>query len=185
VTTGIDLDLRQRFNLGEAGKLTANLTWTHLNTFKRTLSDGTTYEYAGTDGPTALSSSAGMPKDKATLALTWDRGPLSLTGTANYVSGTKNVEFQGDPNGCLLTFSDGSNAPSADCSAGSFTTFDLTGKYSVGKNLQIYGAITNLFDRVAPYDLSAFYGITHYNASYNQAGGIGRTYNVGVRYQFN
>ncbi len=185
VTNGIDLDLRHKFNLGESGKLTTALTWTHLNTYKRTLEDGSTYEYAGTDGPTALSSSSGMPKDKATLAVTWDRGPLSLTGTANYVSGIKNVEFQGDPNGCLITFSDGSNAPSADCTTPSFTTFDLTGKYQVEKNLQIYGAITNLFDRVAPYDLSAFYGITHYNANYHQAGGVGRTYNIGVRYQFN
>jgi iron complex outermembrane receptor protein len=85
----------------------------------------------------------------------------------------------------LLTYSDGSNAPSADCSTPSFTTFDLTGKYVVAKNLQVYGGITNLFDRVAPYDLSAFYGITHYNASYHQAGAIGRTFNLGVRYQFN
>ncbi len=184
VTNGIDIDVRQRFNLGEAGKLMGKLTWTHLNSFKRTLTDGSTYEYAGTDGPTALSSSSGMPKDKATLAVTWDRGPISLTGTANYVSGTKNVEFQGDPNGCLLTFSDGTDAPGPGCKAPSFTTFDLTGKYTVSKNLQVYGSITNLFDRVAPYDLSAFYGITHYNANYNQAGAIGRTYSVGARYQF-
>jgi iron complex outermembrane receptor protein len=183
-TNGIDIDLRQRFNLGEAGKLVGTLTWTHLNSFKRTLTDGSTYQYAGTDGPTSLSSSSGMPKDKATLALTWDRGPISLTGTVNYVSGTKNVEYEGDPNGCLLTFADGSDAPGAGCRAPSFTTFDLTGKYTVSKNLQVYGAITNLFDRVAPYDLSAFYGITHYNANYNQAGAMGRTISVGAKYQF-
>jgi len=182
--SGVDLDLRQRMNLGEAGKLTGSLTWTHLLHFKRTLEDGTTYEYAGTDGPTSLSSSAGMPKDKATLALTWDRGPLSLTGTVNYVSGTKNVEYEGDPNGCLLYFSDGSDAPGPGCKAGSFTTFDLTGKYQVTKALQVYGGITNLFDRAAPYDLSAFYGITHYNASYNQAGAIGRTFTLGLKYEF-
>lgn len=183
-TDGVDLDVRQRFNLGEAGKLTGNLTWTHILHFKRTLTDGNSYEYSGTDGPTALSSSSGQPKDKATFALTWDRGPLSLTGTVNYVSGLKDVEFQGDPNGCLIAYADGSDAPSPGCKTPSFTTFDLTGKYQITKALQIYGGITNVFDRVAPYDLSAFYGITHYNANYNQAGGIGRTYNVGVKYQF-
>jgi iron complex outermembrane receptor protein len=184
-TDGIDLDVRQRFNLGEAGKLTGSLTWTHIMHFKRTLTDGNTYEYSGTDGPTSLSSSSGQPKDKATFQLTWDRGPLSLTGTLNYVSGYKNVEYKDDPNGCLIYYSDGSEAPGPGCKTPSFTTFDLTGKYQVTKALQVYGGITNVFDRIAPYDLSAFYGITHYNANYNQAGGIGRTYNVGLKYQFN
>ena len=182
VTNGVDFDVRQRFNLGEAGKLMSVLTWTHLNKFRRTLADGSSYEYAGTDGPTSLSSSSGMPKDKATFALTWDRGPLSMTGTVNYVSGVKNIEYE--DSGCLITFSDGSDAPSPGCKTPSFTTLDVTGKYQVTKALQIYGGVTNLFDRVAPYDLSAFYGITHYNANYNQAGGLGRSYSVGARYQF-
>ena len=188
-TDGVDLDVRQRVNLGEAGKLTGNLTWTHILHFKRTLTDGNTYEYSGTDGPTALSSSSGQPKDKATFALTWDRGPLSLTGTVNYVSGVKNIEFKDDPAGCLIYYApvgtaDGQEAPGPGCKTASFTTFDLTGKYQVTKALQIYGGVSNLFDRVAPYDLSAFYGITHYNANYNQAGALGRSYSVGVKYQF-
>ena len=72
----------------------------------------------------------------------------------------------------------------AGCKTASFTTFDLSGKYQVTKALQVYGSVGNVFDRIAPYDLSAFYGITHYNANYHQAGGLGRTYNVGVKYQF-
>lgn len=183
-TTGVDLDIRQRFNLGEAGRLIGSVTWTHIKSFKRTLSDGNSYEYAGTDGPTSLSSSSGQPKDKATLVLTWDRGPLSLTGTMNYVAGIQNVEYKGDTNGCLLHYADGSDAPSEGCKTASFTTFDLSGRYQVTKALQLYGSIGNVFDRVAPYDLSAFYGITHYNANYHQAGGLGRTYNVGLKYQF-
>ncbi len=181
-TNGVDIDLRHRLSLGENGKLTTSLTLSHLASFKRTLTDGNTYEYAGTDGPTSLSSSAGMPKDRATLSSTWERGPIALTGTVNYVSGMKNVEFEGS--GCLLTFADGTDAPSAGCKTASFTTFDIYGKYQVTKNLSVYGSVNNLFDRVAPYDLSAFYGITHYNASYNQAGGLGRVFNLGARYQF-
>ena len=181
-TDGVDFDVRQRFNLGEAGKLTGSFTWTHMRSFKRTLTDGNTYEYAGTDGPTSLSSSAGMPRDKGTFVLTWDRGPLSLTGTVNYVAGMKNIEYKGQP--CLLTFADGSDAPGSECKTPSFTTFDMTGKYQITKALQVYGGVTNVFDRIAPYDLSAFYGITHYNASYNQAGGLGRSFTVGARYQF-
>jgi len=182
-TNGVDLDVRQRFNLGEAGKLTATLTWSHVNSFKRTLVDGSVREYAGTYGPTSLSSSSGMPKDKATLGATWDRGPLSVTGTVNYVSGLKNVEFKDDPNGCLLVFADGTDAPEG-CKGASFSTFDLSAKYDFNKSIQVFGSILNVFDRIAPYDKSAFYGITHYNASYNQIGALGRTYNVGLKYKF-
>ena len=182
-TNGVDIDLRQRFNLGAIGKLTGSLTWSHVSSFKRTLEDGSVREYAGTYGPTALSSSSGMPKDKATLGVTWDRGPLSVTGLVNYVSGLKNVEYKDDPLGCLLTFDDGTDAP-AGCKGASFTTFDLSAKYDFTKNFQLYGSILNVFDRIAPYDKSAFYGITHYNANYNQIGALGRTYNVGMKYTF-
>jgi iron complex outermembrane receptor protein len=182
-TNGVDLDLRQRFNLGSAGKLTATLTWSHTNSFKRTLPDGSVREYAGTYGPTSLSSSSGMPKDKATVGGTWDRGPLSVTALVNYVSGIKNVEFKDDPAGCLLTFADGTDAP-AGCKTASFSTVDLSAKYDFTKNLQIYGSILNVFDRVAPFDLTAFYGSVQYNPTYAQAGALGRSYNVGVRYKF-
>jgi len=124
-----------------------------------------------------------MPKDKATLGATWDRGPLSVTGTVNYVSGLKNVEFKDDPNGCLLVFADGTDAPEG-CKGASFSTFDLSAKYDFNKSIQVFGSILNVFDRIAPYDKSAFYGITHYNASYNQIGALGRTYNVGLKYKF-
>ena len=182
-TNGIDIDLQQRLNLGDAGKIVGNLTWTHVNLFKRTLADGSVREYQGTYGPTSVSSSSGMPQDKATFGLSWDRGPLSLTGTVNYVSGLKNVEYRDDPNGCLLTFSDGTDAPTG-CKGASFTTFDLSGRFQITKGLTIYGSVLNVFDRIAPFDLSAFYGATHYNANYNQIGGLGRTYNVGLKYKF-
>jgi iron complex outermembrane receptor protein len=96
----------------------------------------------------------------------------------------KNVEYKNDPNGWLLTFDDGSDAP-AGCKTPSFTTFDLSAKYEVSKSVQLDGLVLNVFDRVAPYDLTALYGTTHYNADYNQIGGLGRTWNVGLRYQFN
>ncbi|MCH7343520.1 TonB-dependent receptor [Pelomonas sp. CA6] len=183
VTDGIDIDLRHRMSLGAWGRLVSGLTWTHIQHFRRTLSDGKPYEYAGTIGPTSMSSSSGQPKDKATFQTTWDRGAFSFTATVNYVSGYKNVEHKYTESGCIKRFANGEEAP-LGCRAPSFTTFDLSGKYDVSKALQVYGSISNLFDRVAPLDLQAFYGSTHYNANYNQAGGIGRTFNVGLKYQF-
>ena len=182
-TNGVDFDVRQQFNLGEAGKFTALLTWTHVNKFQRTLADGSVREYSGTYGPTVVSSGTGTVKDRATFALTWDRGPASLTGILNYHSGLENKEFKDDPAGCLNTFADGTDAP-AGCKEPSFTTFDLSGKYQFTKNLQIYGSILNVFDRIAPYNLQPIVAIPHYNPTYNQIGALGRTYNVGMKYQF-
>ncbi|MCA6217476.1 TonB-dependent receptor [Ideonella sp. B7] len=183
ITGGFDLDVRQRFKIEAIGKFTASATWTHVNTFKRKLADGTAFQYAGTYGPTAMSSSSGNPKDKATFSLGWDNGPYSLTGTVNYVSSIRNVEYAGDPNGCLLTFADGEDAPKG-CRTPSFTTVDLSGSYKYSDALQVYGSIQNILDRKAPYDLTAYYGSTHYNATYHQAGALGTVFNFGVKYKF-
>lgn len=182
-TSGFDIDLRHRFAVPEVGKFSAALTWTHVYQFDRTLTDGNTYKYSGTYGPTSLSSSSGMPKDKATLALSVEHDALRLTGTVNYIGAIRNVEYLGDPNGCLGTDLNGNQAPKG-CRTPSFTTFDVGGSYTVSKGFEVYGAITNLFDREAPYDLTAFYGGTHYNASYHSAGGIGRAFNIGMKYKF-
>jgi iron complex outermembrane recepter protein len=95
-TDGVDLELRYKMNLGEAGKLTAQANWTHVNKFQRTDSEGVTLEYAGTHGPLALSSGGGTPKDKATFSLTWDRGPWTVTGALNYVGPLKMIDHKGE-----------------------------------------------------------------------------------------
>ena len=95
-TDGIDVELRHRMSLGEAGKLTAQLNWTHVNKFRRTDPDGNTLDYAGTHGPLVLSAGAGTPKDKATFSLTWDRGPWTVTGALNYVGPIKMIDHKGE-----------------------------------------------------------------------------------------
>ena len=76
-------------------------------------------------------------------------GPFGLTGTANWRSSMKNVLFEGG--GCEFAFADGSDAPNG-CRLASFWTFDLTGRWNVTKELQIFATIQNLFDCVAPLD---------------------------------
>lgn len=95
-TDGIDVELRHKMNLGEIGKLTAQLNWTHTNKFSRTDADGNTLEYAGTHGPLSLSAGGGTPKDKATFSLTLDRGPWTVTGALNYVGSIKMIDHKGE-----------------------------------------------------------------------------------------
>ncbi len=206
-TKGIDLDLRQRFNLGDYGRLTAGLTLTHIQSFKRSLTDGRVLEYAGTHGPFVLSAAGGTPKNKAVLSFAYDRGPWAGTVNFNYVSGMKAIDHEGetlvdnedgtystttaegaffnvDPNGlaCGVFHPDG-RPLNGDCRIPSFTTADVSVKYSGIKNLELSFSVLNLFDRKAPFDPYTYGGV-NYNPVFHQAGAVGRFFNIGARYKF-
>jgi iron complex outermembrane receptor protein len=213
-TDGYDFNLRHKMKLGEGwGKLTVDFNWTHVNKFQRTDANGNVLDYAGTQGPIVLSSGAGTPKDKATLSLTWDQHPWTLTGSINYVGPLKLVDHKGeqavqniDPDTGLPdgTISDNTNGlmytdngkldcaafdtngnPYNNCRLPSFTTFDLFGKWTPAKNLDINFSIQNLFDRKAPFDpyLVLTYGI-NYNQTWHQSGAVGRFFTLGAKYSF-
>lgn len=211
-TDGVDLEVRHKMSLGEAGKLTAQMNWTHTNKFDRTDADGNTLQYAGTHGPLSLSAGGGTPKDKATFSLTLDRGPWALTGALNYVGPMKMLDHKGEttaqdlddagvPTGTItngntgVTYKDAgqydcgvfepNGTPFNKCGLPSFTTFDLFAKWTPLKNLDINFSIQNLFDRKAPFDpyLAIPYGI-NYNQTFHQAGAVGRFFTLGAKYTF-
>lgn len=95
-TDGVDLELRHKMSLGEAGKLTGQLNWSHTLKIERTGVDGVTVDYAGTHGPLVQSAGGGSPKDKLTLSVTWDRGPWAVTGALNYVGSIKMIDHKGE-----------------------------------------------------------------------------------------
>ena len=159
-TDGIDIDARTQWTDADLGRFTLGINWTHIFSFKRTLGDGTTSEFAGSHGPTELSSSAGTPKDRGVLGFGWDRGPWSATTWLRYTGPMQDIEFIGDENGCLhIDYQVG-------CHISSFTTVDVSGSYKGFKNWEIYGSINNLFNRKAPFDYQAGYGLPFYNTNY-------------------
>jgi iron complex outermembrane receptor protein len=205
-TDGVDLELRHKMSLGEAGKVTTQLNWTHVRKFQRTDPDGNTFDYAGTSGPIVLSAGAGTPKDRASLSLGWDRGPWTVTGVLNYVGPLKLIDHKGetvtdngdgtvtdDTNGLVYNSNGATNCavfdtagnPYNKCRLPSFTTFDLFAKWTPIKNLDINFSIQNLFDRKAPFDpyLVLTYGI-NYNQTWHQAGAVGRFFTLGAKYTF-
>ncbi len=205
-TDGVDVELRHRMNLGSVGKLTGQLFWTHVNSLKRTLADGQSFEYAGTHGPIVLSSGAGTPKDKATLSLTFERASWAVTGAFNYTGGLKLIDHKGqrtvqdddgtfspdDGLGNHFFVTDGTNCSVYDpdgsargCRLPSFTTFDLFARWSPAKQWDINVSVQNLFDRKAPFDAYQVvsYG-TNYNMALHQAGAVGRFFTVGAKYSF-
>lgn len=176
---GVDLDIKQRFKLGDYGRATAGLTWTHIASWMRAESATVKYQYAGTHGNCDTSNCAGTPKDKISLVAGWDLNAWNVTATANYRSDMKNVLFDGDL--CASKFADGTPAPNG-CKLASFTTVDLSARYNVSKNLQLFGSISNLFDKVAPLDPLTYGGMS-YNPM-DASGAIGRYFKIGARYQY-
>jgi iron complex outermembrane receptor protein len=174
-TDGIDIDARTQWTDPDLGRFTLGLNWTHIFSFKRTLGDGTTSEFAGSHGPTELSSSAGTPKDRAILGFGWDRGPWSATTWVRYTGSMEDKEAIGDED-CLHS------DVQLGCHIASFTTIDVAGSYKGFKNWEIYGSINNLFNRKAPFDYQAGYFLPFYNTNYAFSGAMGTFFTVGVRY---
>jgi len=175
---GVDLDIKQRFKLGDYGRATVGLTWTHIASWVRAEKSGTRYQYAGTHGNCDTSNCAGTPKDKVSATASWDFSQkFNMTATANYRADMQNVYFAGDK--CASQFADGSPAP-GNCRLASFTTIDLSARYNVTKQLQVYGSISNLFDKIAPLDPLTYGGMS-YNPM-DASGAIGRYFKVGLRY---
>ena len=205
-TEGVDIELRHKILLGNAGNLTGSLNWTHTKKFQRTLASGDTFDYAGTHGPISLSSGSGTPKDRANLSLTWDRGPFAVTGSVNYVGPLKFIDHKGETatdngdgtvtdnsNGLIYNSNGATNCavfslsgePYGGCKLPSFTTLDLYGRWNPSKNFEIDLSIQNVFDKKAPFDpyLVNTYGI-NYNQAWHQSGAVGRFFTVGAKYSF-
>jgi len=179
---GLDLDARTAFNLGPGrGTLAMDIKWTHLFRWERTERDGTTRDYAGTHGNCDVTNCIGTPDDRVNLGATWDMTPWRLSAVVNYRAPLKNVLFKDDPEGCASHFANGSDAPNG-CRIASFTTLDLTGRWTTGPNSEWFASIQNVFDKVAPID-----PLTYGQAAFNPldySGAVGRFLSVGFRHKF-
>lgn len=186
---GIDLDFKQRLNLAEMGRVTVGLNWTHVLDWLRVEPDtvsatgavvpGKQYQFAGTHGNCDTSNCAGTPVEKISLSTTWDKADWSLNATMNYRSGMKNTSYSGDV--CASKLANGTDAL-ADCMIESFYTIDVSGRWQATKQLQVFGSIQNVTDRVAPLD-PLTYGAMSYNPL-DASGAIGRYFRIGLKYQF-
>jgi iron complex outermembrane receptor protein len=179
---GVDVDARTAFNLGpNRGTLAMDLKWTHLFRWQRTEQDGTTRDYAGTHGNCDVTNCIGTPDDRVNIGATWDLAPWRLSTVINYRAPIDNRLFKNDPSGCASHFANGQDAPNG-CRIASFTTFDITGRWTVSRNSEVFATIQNLFDKVAPID-PLTYGATGFNPlDYN--GALGRFLSVGFRHKF-
>ncbi len=177
--SGVDLDVKQRLRLGQYGRATIGLNWTHVASWLRVESETLKYQFAGTHGNCDTSNCAGTPKNKGTLTASWDIDQFNLSTQVNYRDSMKNVKFEGDL--CASKLADGTPAPNG-CKLASFTTMDLTGRWNFSKQLTLTASVSNLFDRVAPLDPLTYGGIS-FNPM-DASGAIGRYFKLGASYKF-
>jgi len=178
---GVDIDLRQRFNLAEAGKLSFGLQYTHLFTWERQEQDGSRRDFAGTHGNCDVTNCMGTPDHRANFSASYETGPWRIGANLNYRGAFDNTLFKNDPDGCAFHFADGSDAPRG-CKIGSFTTVDLNLRWQPSKQWQVFATIANLFDKLPPLD-PLTYGAQGYNPL-DHSGAVGRYFTVGGQYQF-
>jgi iron complex outermembrane receptor protein len=194
-THGIEADVRYRWRLAnDMGTVSANLSAAHTFGYVTEVA-GTSYQLAGTQGPSSVGGATGNPKDRAQFTLGYNRGPLDVTATVNYTSGFSTIDPALGALDCASTAADVGGRtyfarlvqPDYYCRVASFTTTNLNLQYRLTQNLTLRAAILNLFDKEPPYDVATYGNAntqTSYNASLHQAGAIGRFFSLGLAYQF-
>jgi iron complex outermembrane receptor protein len=183
LTQGVDLEFKNRWDLsGGYGRLNTSLTWTHLIKQRVIDAAGVVYDYAGTHGDCHITNCMGTPRNRISASLTWDMGQWRVGTNMNYRGSMSNKEEASS--GC---WSEGISLPAGQqlpdgCKIKSFTTFDLFGSWKFGKGTEVFGTISNLFDKKPPFDPQT-YGAIGYNPL-DYSGAIGRFYRVGVKHRF-
>lgn len=156
---------------------------------------GVTYHLAGSHGPAFVSTDTGTPRTRAAFTLTWERGPMQLAATVNYISGFSVTDPSYGIPDCATALSaefPTTPPPAQFCRVPSFTELNVVGRYDVSKKLQLHAGVTNLLNRRAPRDLQTFgsagngaqQGGAPYNPAYHQDGAVGPMLTIGGTYQF-
>jgi iron complex outermembrane receptor protein len=191
-TRGLEYEIKNALNLGDAGKLKSDIMWTYMVDYLY-YAGGETYNLVGTHGPSEISGDTGTPRSRAKWIISWDRGPFDVTGTLNYIGPYSVTDPSAGPafTTCSASLASSAlpggaafpagNGPSAFCEVSSFTDFDLYGAWQVDKHWNLHANIQNVFNREPPLDLQT-YASTNFNPSLHMEGAIGRMYNVGFRY---
>jgi iron complex outermembrane receptor protein len=198
-TSGVELDTKYKFNLGEYGSLTAGFMWTHVLSYKMTL-NGVTYELAGTHGPSVIGGDTANPKNRAQFSLRYERGPLSINTTTNYVGSYNVTDPSAGAPDCVTGITSitalwaSVDPPSQFCRVKAFSYTNVTAAYKVNSALTVRLGVTNLFDQHPPIDMATYGGTGRndnsvgssapYNPAMHLQGAIGRAFSVGVDYRF-
>jgi iron complex outermembrane recepter protein len=192
-TSGFDVDLQYHWDMGAIGRFTGEATWTHEITYQLTFGTSV-YDLAGTHGPSGVSGDTGNPKDRINARLSWNKGPITITPSLNYISHfTISDPSSGIPD-CGSALSYGGNFPGGVtaqnqqfCNVGYFLETDVYGSYQLTSNFMLHASVTNLFNKQPPVDVQTYGSgsvFLPYDAALHQDGAVGRYFMLGFDYDF-
>ena len=165
---GYDIDVKNRWPLGELGTLTLAGTYNRMPRYKvRPVADAEEVDYAGTYL---------QPRERYTLGGTWEYGAWTTSLTWNYIGGYSRA-FSPIDTVCPYE----STTPGL-CRVESWMTADLFVGYKGIKNLELGLKVQNIDNRQAPLDERAASDFTLYRSAYHNQ--LGRFVSVSARYTF-
>ncbi|WP_195763818.1 TonB-dependent receptor domain-containing protein [Pseudoduganella rivuli] len=143
--SGLDLDAKGRWNLGDSGTLNVGLELNHQFEYQQwdSFANAYTVNYVGYRG---------VPRTRAVAKMSWELGSLVAGLRANYTNGTKlawgDLDSTSSIEGCA------SRGVSKDeCRIASDTTVDLWTRYAFRPGTTVSANVFNLFDRKDPVKL--------------------------------
>ncbi|WP_284615052.1 TonB-dependent receptor [Aquabacterium humicola] len=166
-TAGVDLGAEWRGDMTAAGRFSAALNGTVVLKYDRQF--GPLEPYRSNLG--VFLNDQVIQRWRHRLSFGWDRGPVSLTLANQYSSGYTDQNTTYDPVSDKLL-------PSRKVSA--YSLWDLTGSWSVNKQLKLRAGILNLADKAPPFSNQAYYFLAGYDPTY--ADPRGRSFYLSVSY---
>ncbi|WP_129646823.1 TonB-dependent receptor plug domain-containing protein [Peristeroidobacter agariperforans] len=164
-TSGIDVELRRRWQTQNIGEFGVTAVYTHVLDYRRPqTTGGPLVDYAGSN----LGASFSLPQDKATTTVEWNIASVRTALTWYHTGGYDQKASAA--------------ASAAQTRVDAYEQFDLyTGWSSGSDNLTVYAKVENLFDEQPPYDASfpgirAPYDFTQYDLR-------GRAFLIGLDYR--
>ena len=178
-TDGLDLQVIAGHSLLDGVSWSTDLEFSYIFNYTFIGSDGFKQEYEGTQAPYILSSGAGTPRARASWSNTFNIDRFTITPTVYYTSGMREsiVDATEDPTGC-----DASPPGQKFCYVDPFWDVDLTARFHLNEEWDVFGSVKNVFDAKAPFDFIDYAGV-NYNPTFAQQGIIGRFYSIGVSFR--
>ncbi len=193
--SGFDVDLKYHWDWGRFGRFTGEATWTHELTYKL-LVGGNTFELAGTHGPSGVSGDTGNPKDRVNASLSWNKGPLTITPSIDFIGHFSIVDPSSGIPTCGLALGYNGEFPAVTsgpvpanqrpfCTVGYFLETNVYAAYQVNDSWQIHASVTNLFNKQPPLDVQTYGGgslFYPYDPALEEDGAVGRFMTIGFTY---
>jgi iron complex outermembrane receptor protein len=189
ITSGVDFAATVKMPVTDSIQWTSRLEVTHVIQSDLHTADGKVQKYAGTLGPNGLSAGNGTPDWRGNWQNTLAFGDkYTLSATAYYVGKIKSVaadvyEDTSCAKGNLYNNGDAAMGEKF-CYIKKFINVDLNGTAQVNDQVQLYANIGNVFDEKAPVAPGAYTSNPNYLSAFHFPGLIGRTFKVGVRFQY-